>query len=182
MYDFKTLKTKIAETEEWLKKELMTIQTGRATPAILDGVLVDSYGTKVHVNQVANITTEDARTLRIVPWDKDSIRAIETAIRDADMGLGVSVDDQGVQVGFPELTTETREKFVKLVRDKVEDAKIALRNVRDEVWSDIQRKEKAGDIGEDDKFRFKDKMEKIVKEGNETLGGLAERKEKEILG
>lgn len=182
MYDFRALKTKVAETEEWLKKELMAIQTGRATPAILDGILVDSYGAKVHIHQVGNITAEDARTLRIVPWDKDSVRAIEVAIRDADMGLGVSVDAEGVRVSFPELTTETREKFVRLVKEKLEDAKVALRNERDAVWGDIQKKEKAGTIGEDDKFRFKDEMERIVKDANETLGGLVERKEREILG
>jgi ribosome recycling factor len=182
MYDFKALKAKVSETEGWLKKEFLGIQTGQATSMILDGILVDSYGAKVHINQLASITTEDARTLRIVPWDTDSVRSIEVAVRDADMGLGVSVDGEGVRVNFPELTTETREKFVKLVRERLEDAKVAIRNERDGVWGDIQKKENAGDIGEDDKFRFKDEMEKIVKEGNRQLEAVAERKEKEIMG
>lgn len=181
-YDFSDFKKGAEETKEWLKKELLSIQTGRATPAILDNVLVSSYGAKVHINQVASITVEDARTLRVIPWDTDSIQNIEVAIRDADLGVGLSVDEKGVRVSCPELTTETREKYVKVVKQKLEEAKVSLRNERDEVWNDIQKKEKEGETGEDDKFRFKDEMEKIAKEANEKLDGISSKKEKEIMG
>lgn len=181
-YSFKTFNDKVREVHEWLKKELMGIQTGRATPAILDGVMVDSYGARVAVNQLANITIEDARTLRIVPWDKDSVRNIEVALREADIGLGIAVDDQGVRASFPELTTETREKFVKVVKQKLEDARITLRHERDDVWNALQDQEKEGTLSKDEKFRLKEEMEKITKEANDALEELAERKEKDIVG
>jgi len=181
-YNFSPFETKLRETSEWLKGELMNIQTGRATPAILDGVKVDSYGAKVPINQVGSVAVEDARTLRVSAWDKDSIRNIEVAIRDADLGLGVSVDDQGLRVVFPELTTETREKYIKVVGKKVEEARISVRKERDEVWNDIQKMEKDGEIGKDEKFKLKEKMEELTKKGNGELDQLAARKEKELLG
>lgn len=181
-YDFKAFKQKIAETQDWLKGELASIQTGRATAMMLDSIRVDSYGSKMPINQVASITTEDARTLRIVPWDTDMIQTIESAIRDGDLGLGVSVDDQGLRVSFPELTTETRDRYVKLVHAKREEARVSVRGARDDVWNDIQRQEKSGDISEDEKFTYKEEMEKITKEGNEELEAISSRKETEIKG
>lgn len=181
-YDFSDFKKSAVETAEWLRKAFVSIQTGRATPALLDNVLVNSYGAKIHVNQLASITVEDARTLRIVPWDTDSIQNIEVAVRDADLGVGISVDEKGIRVTCPELTTETRQKLVKLVKQKLEEARVSLRNERDEAWNDIQKGEKMGDIVEDDKFRFKDEMEKISKDANERLEEISSKKEKEIMG
>ena len=180
-YDFKPFQKQIAETEEWLKQELLTVQTGRATPAMLDSVKVDSYGSKVAINQVANVTAEDARTLRITPWDTNNLQAIETALRDADLGCGVSSDEKGVRLSFPELTTETREKYVKVVGKKLEEAKVSLRAHRDDVWNDIQKQQKDGEISEDDKFRFKEEMEKLTKEAAESLENDSKRKEEDLM-
>jgi ribosome recycling factor len=180
MYDFKKLKEEIKKTKEHYKNELTTIRTGRAVPSILDNVKVDSYGTKVPLNQVAGVTIEDAKTLRISPWDIDTVHQIEQAVQDADLGVSVSSDEKGVRVSFPELTSERREQLIKLTNTKLEDARITLRRHRDDVWNDIQKQQKEGEISEDDKFRFKEEMEKIIKEGNKALEDLAKKKEEEL--
>ncbi|HEY1041854.1 MAG TPA: ribosome-recycling factor, partial [Candidatus Paceibacterota bacterium] len=100
-FDFSPLDKNIKETEEWLVRELSSIRTGRATPAILDNVKPEAYGARQAVNQMAAITIEDARTLRIVPWDKSLTKNIERAIQDADLGVGLATDDQGLRVTFP---------------------------------------------------------------------------------
>lgn len=181
-YNFSGFKQKLAGVEGWLSAELKNIQTGRATPGILDGVMVSAYGSKMPIREVATISVEDARTLRIAAWDQGNVKAIEAAVRDADLGLGVSVDALGVRVSFPELTTETRQKFTKVIGQKLEEARVSVRRERDLVWADIQKKEKEGDIAEDDKFRFKEEMERTVRDVNEKLDAHAARKEKEILG
>ncbi len=180
MYDFKKLEKEIEKTIEHYKNELTTIRTGRAVPSILDGVKVDSYGTKVPLNQVAGVTIEDAKTLRVSPWDIDTVHQIEQAIQDADLGVSVSSDEKGVRASFPELTSERREQLIKLTNTKLEEARVVIRRHRDDVWNDIQKKQKDGEISEDDKFRFKDEMEKIVKEGNKKLEELAKKKETEL--
>jgi len=180
IYDFKKLKEKTKETEEWLRKEFMTIRTGVASTAILDGVQVESYGTRMPINQVANISTEDARSIRIAPWDKSQIKAVEKAIISAELGVSVNSDDKGIRVTFPELTSERRVMIIKTAKGKLEDAKQTLRGVRDEIWTDIQNKEKEGGMGEDDKFRFKDEMQKIIDECGRNLEALFDKKDKEI--
>lgn len=179
-YDFKILKDKIKGIEDWLRKEYQSIRTGIATPAILDSVSVEAYGQRMSINQVAGISIEDARVLRISPWDKGQTKEIEKAIISANLGVSVQVDDKGVRVFFPELTSERREMLKKTAKAKLEDAKVSIRSVRDEIWDDIQEKEKKGGMGEDDKFRFKNEMQKIIDEGVKSLENILEKKEKEI--
>lgn len=180
MYDFKQLKTSIEETQEHYKTELSTIRTGRAAPALLDNIRVESYGTKVPLNQVGSVSAEDARTLRVSPWELDQVNQIEQAIREADLGVTLSSDEKGVRVCFPELTSERREQLIKLTQTKLEEARITLRRHREDVWSDIQKQQKDGELSEDEKFTSKDEMEKIIKEGNEVLEELAKKKEVEL--
>ncbi len=182
MYDFSHLKNRIKETEEWLSRELSQIRTGRATPTILDKVLVESYGSLMPINQVASIASEGPQSLRIAPWDQSVIKSIEKAIVAANLGVSVMTDEKGVRVTFPALTSETRQQFVKMAKQKVEDAKIAIRGERNKVNDDLQTKKKNSEMGEDDMMRFKNEMEKIVKEGNEKLESLANKKEDEITG
>ena len=181
-YNLSGFKTKGKEIEEWLKKELGAIHTGRASIALLDGIRAEVYGNFMPLQQVANMTVEDARSIRIVPWDKGAMGAIDGALREANLGVSVSADDKGIRVIFPELTGESREKYVKIVGKKLEEARISVRNAREEVWSDIQTQQKDGKLSEDDKFRGKEDMEKCVKEMNEALDGIAKRKEEEIRG
>ncbi len=181
-YDFKTFEKKIADITERLGKELGSVRTGRAGPAILDGVVVESYGTRVPINQVANIAIEDARTLRISPWDMSVAKEIEKAITLANLGLSVGMDEKGVRVFFPELTAERRASLVKIAKEKVEEMRTALRLARDEVWSDIQSREREGAMPEDEKFRAKEEMQKRVDAANATFDTALARKEKEIAG
>lgn len=181
-YDFKPFEKRIKEIVEHAGKELAGVRTGRAAPAILDGVLVESYGTRVPIVQVATVGIEDARSLRIAPWDASLTKEIEKAITVANLGVAVGSDERGVRVSFPELTSERRAQMLKLAKEKVEGSRTTLRQARDEVWQDIQAQEKEGTITEDDKFRSKDEMEKRVKAAGVQFDDLLERKEKEIQG
>jgi ribosome recycling factor len=180
MYDFKKLKTSIEEATEHFKGELTSIRTGRAAPGLLDSVRVDSYGTKVPLNQVGSVTIEDARSLRVTPWELDAINQIQQAISDANLGVSVSSDGKGVRVSFPELTSERRVQLIKLTNTKLEEARIALRRHREDVWDDIQKKQKNAEMSEDDKFRAKEEMEKLIKAGNDNLEVLADKKVTEL--
>lgn len=181
-YDFKAFEKRIKEIEEKLTKELAGVRTGRATPAILDGVQIESYGSRMGIPQVANVSVEDARSLRIAPWDMSNAKEIEKAIALANLGLSVALDERGVRVSFPELTSERRVQMIKLAKEKVEEIRTSLRSARDDVWGDIQKKEKDGLMPEDDKFRAKDEMQKRVDAANKNFDAALERKEKEISG
>ncbi len=179
-YDFKPLEKRIAEITERLGKELGGVRTGRATPAILDGVLVESFGARMPINSIATVSIDDARTLRITPWNAGDGKEIEKAITVANLGLSVGADERGVRVFFPELTSERRTQLLKLAKEKVEEARAGLRSARDEVWSGIQKQEKDKKMSEDDKFRAKDDMQKRVDAGNKAFDDMLARKEKEI--
>lgn len=180
MYVFTKYQEKIEDTKTWLQQEFSGIRSGQAAPAILDSIKIESYGSVMPLNQVASISIEDTKTLRVSPWDKGNIKAIEKSVSDSDLGLSTSADSDGVRVHFPDLTTERRSQLVKLVGQKLEEARVTLRHSRDEVWSDIQKQEKAGELSEDDKFRAKEEMEKLTKEGNAAMEDLATRKEAEL--
>ncbi len=181
-YDFKPFEKRIGEIIDKLGKELGGVRTGRAAPAILDVVQIESYGTRMPINQVANVSVADARTLYIAPYDQSQIKEIEKAITLANLGLSVGSDEKGVRVSFPELTSDRRVQLVKLAKEKVEEIRASLRQARDEVWSDIQKKEKDGEVSEDEKFRYKDEMQKRVDDTNKKIEEALERKEKEIAG
>ena len=180
VYDFKPFDKKIGEIAERLGRELSGIRTGHAALGVLDGVQVESYGTRMLLNQVANISIEDARTLRIAPWDMGNLKEVEKAITAANLGLSVSVDERGLRVFFPELTSERRTSLVKLAKERVEEARATLRVARDEVWSHIQKLERDGTMPEDDKFRSKDEMQKKVDAANAGFDSTLTRKEKEM--
>lgn len=179
-FDFKTLDTSIKETEEWLVRELSSVRTGRATPAILDTIKPEVYGTRTPINQVAAVNIEDARTLRIVPWDKTLTKVIEKAIQDADLGVGVGSDDQGLRVSFPELTAERRTMLLKVANEKVEAARITLRGHRTDTLKALDAAEKEGGMGKDELARFKEEVQKKIDKGNEALEALGKKKEVEV--
>lgn len=180
MFDFSELKEKSKEIENWLVKELSSIRTGRATPVILDNVQIEAYGSKMAVRELANITVEDVKTVRIEPWDTSIGKSIEKAINESSLGLSVAPFEKGLRIIFPDLTEERRLQFIKVAKTKLEEAKISLRTLRDKTWKSIEEKEKSGGMGEDDKFRFKDEMQKIIDEINKKLEELTVRKETEI--
>lgn len=165
---------------EWLAKEFSGIRTGQATPALLDSVKVESYGARMPIQQLGSVGIEDARTIRISPWDSSQVPAIERAIREADLGVSVMSDSAGLRVIFPELTSERRAQLVKLAKTKMEDARVSVRSVRDDEMKAIETALKAGDISEDQKFSEKDAVQKAVEQSNRTLEQLFNKKESEI--
>ncbi|MES2213212.1 MAG: ribosome recycling factor [Patescibacteria group bacterium] len=179
-YNFSPLKQSIKDIEEWLKREYTTIRTGRATPAILDGVHVEAYGSDMTITQLANISVEDARMLRVAPWDMSTVKAIEKGIVASDLGLSVAVDDKGIRVMFPDLTSDRRVALVKIAKQKLEDARVTLRTEREKTIKEIERQEKEGEISEDEKFRLKTELQKMVDDTSRTLEEVFNKKDKEI--
>jgi len=166
---------------DWLKKEYVGIRTSQATPNILDGVLVDAYGSKTPINQIASILGAGPKSLLITPWDKSVAPDIDKAIRESNLGLSISLDGQGVRVSFPELTSERRAILTKVVREKLEEARIKVRTEREKNLDSVDRKVDDGSLNKDDKFRLKNELQKLVDDVNNKLEELADKKEKEIL-
>jgi ribosome recycling factor len=179
-YDFKQFDAKIAAGREWLAKEYRGLRTGRAAPAILDSVMVSAYGSMMPLKQVGAIGVEDARTLRVQPFDAGLLKDIERAISSADLGVGTSSDGVTVRVTFPELTSERRAQLTKLAKGKLEEARTTVRLARDETKKDIENKERASEIAKDDKFRLTEELQKKVDTANEELEKAFEAKEREM--
>ena len=127
-YNFSTFTAKSKDVHDWLGKELGGLRSGRAAPAVLDGILVESYGTKLPIKHVATVSVEDARTLRITPFDAGAAKEIEKAIASANLGLSVSADDKGVRAHFPELTSERRTALMKVAKEKLRSASICAKS------------------------------------------------------
>lgn len=176
-YNFSFAKAEFKKVEEWLVREYGGVHTGRATPMILDNISIEAYGSMQPIKNVGSINVEDPRTIRVAPWDKAQIKDIEKAIQAADLGLSVASDDQGLRVIFPMLTTENRQKLVKILKEKMEDARISVRKVRDNVQNEV----KAAELPEDDAHRAKEELQKIVDETNGNLEAIFERKETEVM-
>jgi ribosome recycling factor len=171
---------KTAAAKEWLTKEFRNFRTGRANPAILDSVSASAYGSMMPLKQLAQIGVEDARTIRVQPFDASTLKDIERAISAANLGVGTSSDGQVVRVSFPELTGERRTELIKMAKAKLEEARTTVRVARDEAWKEIQEREREKTITEDDKFSLKDELQKKVDKTNEELENAFEGKETEM--
>ena len=137
-YNFSNFKIELKKVQDFLGKEYNQLNIGRASPMVLDGVSIESYGSHVPLKNVANISIEDPKTLRITPWDKSQIKDIEKAINSANLGLSVATDDLGIRVIFPQLTTETRQTLVKVLKEKLEESRITVRREREVIWKDVE--------------------------------------------
>ncbi len=180
-HNFSTFKTEIARVADYLGKEYSQLNIGRASPMVLDGISVESYGSGMPLKNVASVSIEDPKTLRIAPWDKNQIKEIEKAIISSNLGLSVATDESGIRVIFPQLTTETRQTLVKVLKEKLEESRITVRKERERIWDEVQKMEKDGKMTEDDKFRAKEELQKIIDEINKKLEDTFSRKEKEVL-
>ena len=174
------LDKKLHETNDWLKSEYSGIRTGQASPSLLDRVKVESYGSMLPLNQVGTVGIEDARTLRVSVWDTAQIPTVEQALTEANLGVSIATDSAGLRVIFPELTSERREQLLKLAKAKLEDARIAVRSLRDDVMKQIEKAEKAGDISEDEMFTQKEKIQSAIETANKSLEDLFNQKEAEL--
>ncbi len=180
VYDIQNFETRAKEVTGWLEKEYMGIRTGQASPMLLDKIQVESYGANVPLQQVGNVSIEDPRTLRVSVWDASQVKAVETAITEADLGVSVSADSSGLRVIFPELTGERREQLLKLAKSKHEEARVSLRGARDDAIKEIEKLEKDGEMSEDERFDAKEKIQKSIDAHNKTLDEIFASKEKEI--
>jgi ribosome recycling factor len=179
-FNVKNFVLRTDEIKKWLEREFSSIRTGRATPMLLDLVQVESYGTRVPIQQVGSVSVEDARTLRIAVWDQNAVKALEKAITEADLGVSVVSDGGGVRVIFPELTSERRVQLLKIAKAKHEESRVSVRGARDEVMKEIDKLEKEGEMSQDEKTRAKEEVQKCVDACNSALTALLELKEKEI--
>ena len=181
MDHFVSLRARAEEIHLWLIEELSHVRTGRANPSIVEKITISAHGASTPIPHAASIVSEDARTIKITPWDKSNISLIQSAIDRANLGVSTAPDETGIRVIFPELTGETREKMVKLAKEKLEKAKVSLRQAREDAWNDIVQKERDGAINKDGKFRLKDEMQKIIDDMTTKFLELETKKEKEVL-
>ncbi len=179
-YNFSDFKKGLKDAEAWLSKEYSSLRTGRATPALLDGVIVDSYGARMPLSSVASLSVEDARTIRIAPWDMSQVQSIEKAIIISDLGFSPVIDEKGLRVILPELSSERRTSLIKIAKDHVESAKIRARQEREKVLKEVQAQEKGGEFGKDEAARYRTEVEKLVKEANAKFDEYLAKKEKEV--
>lgn len=174
------LHKRLSEVGSFLAEAYTGIRTGQATPALLDRIKVENFGSMMPINQVGSIGVEDARTLRISTWDPSVIPALERAIADADLGVSVATDSSGVRVIFPELTSERREQLIKVAKAKLEESRVSVRAVRDDVMKEVEKQEKDGEISKDGMYDLKEQIQKEVDAINATLEGLYQQKETEL--
>jgi ribosome recycling factor len=172
---------RMAKSVESSRGELATVRTGRASPHLLDRIMVDYYGAQTPLKQLANIATSDARLLTVTPFDKGSIGAIEKAIQESDIGLTPSNDGNVVRLQIPELTEERRREMVKVVHGVAEEGRIAIRNIRRDVMGDLRELKKEGEAGEDDERRAEAALQKQTDDSIAEIDSLLKGKEEEIL-
>ncbi len=182
MFDTTPYELKMTGALEHFEEELKKVRTGRAHPSMLDSVMAEVYGAKMPLNQVANITAPEPQQLLVTPFDPGNITAIVTAIRD-DQSLGFNPSDDGrvIRVPVPALTEERRKQLVKQTSEKVEEARIALRNVRQDALKDAKAKKQAKELSEDDEKRVEKEIDKLMGDMQEKLEELFKAKEKDIL-
>lgn len=165
---------------DFLKGEVSQIRSGRATPALVEDVKVDAYGSKMRIKELANISIPDPKTILIQVWDKGIINSVEKAIQESHLGLNPVVDGQNIRLVVPPLIEERKKELLRLLHDKVEQARIKIRKIREEIWREVQDMEENGEIREDDKFKAKEDLQEMVDEFNEKIEEIKERKESEL--
>lgn len=172
---------RMSKSVESTRHEFGSVRTGRATPALLDRIVVDYYGAQTPLRQLATIAAPEARLLSIQPYDKSSIKAIERSILESDVGLTPSNDGNLIRLSIPELTEERRKQLVKVVRGIAEEGRVAIRNIRRDVMHDLRELRDAGEAGADDEHRAEGELQRLTDEKVHELDGLLKHKEEEIL-
>lgn len=173
--------TRMHKSVESLQTELSKLRTGRAHPSLLEHIKVDYYGSGVPINQVANVTASDARTLTVTPWEKDMVAVVEKAIMQSDLGLNPATIGQIIRVPLPALTEDRRKELIKLMRQEAEKARVAIRNVRRDAMGDFKDLLKDKMIGEDDDHRAHDDVQKITDKHIAEIEHVLTTKEKDVM-
>jgi len=176
----KRIKPELDKTVDFLSRELAKIRTGRASPALVEDVVVDCFGQKFPLKQLAAISTPAAKQIVIQPWDKSYVEGIVAALEKTGVGANPIVDGEIIRINLPALSEEYRKSLDSLISEKQEEARKTVRRWREEAWSEIQEKSKTGEIREDDKFRAKDELQELMDEYNNKIQDLGDQKKKEI--
>lgn len=180
MFDINNFQKQLDACFDHLNTDLSQIHTGRATTELIEDVKVNAYGTIMPMKSVGNITVSDSRTLVVAPWDKSLIESIVKGIQASNLGFLASSEGDIVRIKVPEMTQERRMGFVKIMREKIEHARISVRNVRQEVMKEIESMVKEG-MSEDEGKRMKEEVEKRIKAMNESIAKVGDSKEKDLL-
>ena len=175
------LKPKMAEVLLMLQDEFKNIRTGKASTAMVENLKVSYYGTQTPLKQMASLTTPDANSILITPWDQNALGDIDNAIRASDLNLNPTNDGRNVRIVLPPLTEERRKELVKMMGKISEEARIALRTLRQEAWDQIKKLEKDSKITEDDKYVGEEQLNKMIEESNKKIQEFSEKKETELM-
>ncbi|MGE5298362.1 MAG: ribosome recycling factor [Acidobacteriaceae bacterium] len=166
---------------EHLKNELAGLRTGRAQSSLVENLLIDYYGTKTPLIQIAQITVPEARMITIQPYDKGALKEIEKAVQTSNLGINPLNDGNLIRLNIPSMTEERRKEMVKIVNSAAEKTRVAIRNIREELVKEIQRQEKDGKMSEDEKITAKESLQETVDKFNDQVKAIAEAKEKEVM-
>ena len=180
-FDLEGLRDRMSGAVDDLKREFAGLRTGRATPSLLEPVMVDAYGSVMPLNQVANINVAESRLLTVQVWDKSLVQSVEKAIRTADLGLNPAVDGQTVRVGIPELNEERRRDLVKVAAKYAEEHRVSVRNVRRDGMDKLKLSEKNSEISKDEHHVQGEQVQKLTDEVIATIDGMLATKEQEIM-
>ena len=172
---------KMQKTVESISGQLARLRTGKASPALLEGIKVDYYGTPTPINQIASISTPEPRLIVIHPWDKSAVAAIEKAIQSSDLGLNPNSDGTVIRIPIPPLTEERRKELLKVAKNIAEEGKVAIRNIRRETIEKIKKMQKDGEIPEDDSYRLQDKVQDLTEKYTKKIDEILKNKEEEIM-
>ncbi len=173
--------TRMGKSVDSLRTELTKIRTGRAHPSLLDQIMVDYYGTETPINQVANVSVEDSRTLAVAPWEKPMVAVVEKAIMNSGLGLNPSTAGNLIRIPMPPLTEERRRELVKVVKNEGENAKIAVRNIRRDANSDFKELLKEKEVSEDASRQAEEKVQKLTDRFVASIDEVIAVKEKELM-
>ncbi|KKW37190.1 MAG: Ribosome-recycling factor [Candidatus Giovannonibacteria bacterium GW2011_GWA2_53_7] len=176
-----TRKEGFEKTLEHLRGELGGLRTGRAHPGLVEGVMVTAYGSTQPLRNVASVTVPDAQTLQIEPWDQSIVKDVERALTQADLGSNPNVDGKIIRLRMPQMNEETRKKMVKMMKEKLEDARVVMRQIREDVRHDVQKMEKDKTISEDERFKIFDELDQLTKEMVGEIDALGAQKEADIM-
>lgn len=177
----KDIETKMKKAIDVIKKDMASVRTGRAHPALLEDIKVDYYGTPVPINQLATISIPEARLIIIQPWDKGTLKEIEKAILRSPLGLVPQNDGNVIRVSIPPLTEERRKELIRLVRKKAEEGRITIRNIRRDIMDELKEKKDSGEIPEDDYFKLSKDIQELTDKYIEQVEDILKLKEEEIM-
>lgn len=181
--DIHQLKSRMQKALSVVKDDIATIRVGRATPSLVESIMVPAYGgtQPMRVMELGTIHADDSQSLTIRPWDQSVIGEIAKAINTANLGINAVIDSEVIRIKIPPLTEERRREYVKLLGSKIENGKVAVRQIRHDVIEDVRKQEAAKDISEDDKFRFEKEIQKVTDESIKELDAMEKQKEEELM-